>query len=140
MVDVHLLHPGGAAAILAISINKDHPDQPRDVMAAAWEAAPALGKITVVVDGDIDIRSEAKLLWAMSWTVQPERDIRIQGGTEPVSLDPSQRSAPTVGGERNLSSKAGIDATRKHDYPPPSGPPAEHRARVLERWAEYGVD
>jgi UbiD family decarboxylase len=109
-------------------------------MWAAWAADPALGKITVVVDDDIDIRDEFSLFWAMSWTVQPERDVYLASGTPPVSLDPSQASVSSSRGFENLSSKLGIDATRKHAYPPRSGPPSEHRSFVDSHWAEYGID
>jgi len=39
---------------------------------------------------------------------------------------------------RRLSSKMGIDATRKHTYPATSLPPDDDLARARTRWAEYG--
>jgi hypothetical protein len=33
----------------------------------------------------------------------------------------------------------GIDATRKHGYPPVSLPPPEHLAKVDGLWKEYGL-
>ncbi len=140
VTDLHLLHAGGAAAILAIAIKKQHPYQPRQVMWAAWAADPLLGKITVVVDDDVDVRDEFQLFWAMSWTVQPERDTVVFQGTPALPLDPSQASASPSGGFTTLSSKLGIDATRKHPYLPRSGAPAAHLAQVDARWAEYGLD
>jgi UbiD family decarboxylase len=140
VTDVHLLHAGGAAAILAIAIKKQHPYQPQQVMWAAWGADPSLGKLTIVVDDDVDIRNEFELFWALSWTVQPERDTYLWSGTTPVALDPSQLSAPLGRGLPGLSSKLGLDATRKHAYPPRSGAPAAHLARVDAQWAEYGLD
>ncbi len=137
---VHLLHAGGAAAILAIAIRKQAAAQPQQVMWAAWAADPSLGKITIVVDDDVDIRSEFALLWTLSWTIQPERDTYVLTGTAAVPLDPSQQSAPPSRGVPGLSSKLGIDATRKHAYPPRSGASAAHLAAVDARWADYGLD
>jgi UbiD family decarboxylase len=140
VTDLHLLHAGGAAAVLAIAIQKESPAQPQQVMWAAWAADPTLGKITIVVDDDVDVRSEFLLFWALSWTVQPERDTYLFSGTPAVPLDPSQRGAPPSRGFPGVSSKLGIDATRKHPYPPRSGASAADLARVDARWAEYGLD
>ena len=139
VTDVHLLHAGGAAAILAIAIHKTHAAQPQQVMWAAWAAEPMLGKLTIVVDDDVDIRDEFMLFWALSWTVQPERDSYLATGTMPVLLDPSQHDAPAARGTPGLSSKLGLDATRKRPYPPRSGATAAQLATVDARWADYGL-
>jgi len=39
---------------------------------------------------------------------------------------------------RGVSSKLGIDATRKHQYPPLAQPPKEHLERVRQDWKKYG--
>lgn len=140
VTDVHLLHAGGAAAVLAIALKKEHPAQPQLAMWGAWTIEPSLGKVTVVVDEDVDVRNEFALFWAISWTLQPERDVYLQSGTPPVSLDPSQRSAPPSRGSPGLSSKVGLDATRKHQYPPRSGAPSADLAEVDARWSGYGID
>ena len=38
-----------------------------------------------------------------------------------------------------VSSKLGIDATRKHPYPAPSVPPQEHLDKVAALWERYGI-
>jgi UbiD family decarboxylase len=43
----------------------------------------------VIVDEDIDIRDHVQVLWAMSWHVQPARDIFVNKDTARVGLDPS---------------------------------------------------
>jgi UbiD family decarboxylase len=138
--DVHLLHAGGAAAYLAISIRPQYHGQAQQVMWAAWTVDPALGKITVVVDDDIDVRDPFQLAWALSWRMQPHEDIVIVPKTPAVRLDPSQAAedVPQMDRSRRLSSKLAIDATRKHDYAPASLPPAEDLARARARWADYG--
>jgi UbiD family decarboxylase len=138
--DVHLLEHGGAAAYLVVSIRKTHPAQPRTVMFAAWAYAPQFGKFTVVVDEDIDVRDRDEVNWALAFRVQPESDTFVMSGTAAVSLDPSQAAASVRQEEstRRLSSKLGIDATRKHAFPPLALPPGEHLERVRKEWKKYG--
>jgi 3-polyprenyl-4-hydroxybenzoate decarboxylase len=52
---------------------------------------------------------------------QPAEDVRI--------VLPSEQ----------ISSKLGIDATRKHLYPAPSVPPKEHLDKVAANWERYGI-
>ncbi len=138
--DVHLMEHSGAAAYLVISIMKTHPAQPRTVMFAAWGYAPQFGKLTVVVDDDIDVRDPNEVNWALSFRVQPESDAFILSGTAAVALDPSQAAADVRQEEsvRRVSSKVGIDATRKHSFPPIALPPKEHLERVRQGWSSYG--
>ena len=140
--DVHLLEHSGAAAYLVASIRKTHPAQPRTVMFAAWAYAPQFGKFTVVVDDDIDVRDPDEVNWALSFRVQPESDTFIMSGTAAVSLDPSQAAASVRQEEstRRLSSKIGIDATRKHKFPSLALPPGEHLERVRKDWKKYGFE
>jgi 4-hydroxy-3-polyprenylbenzoate decarboxylase len=140
--DVHFLEAGSGAAFLAMSIRRDHPGLPQRVIWAAWAYEPAFPKITVVVDEDIDIHDSFQLLWAMSWHVQPERDIYIYRNTIPTTLDPSLAPEHTTqaGGQPLLGSKVGIDATRKHTFPARSIPPPEDLARVDADWAMYGFE
>ncbi|MBI3078937.1 MAG: UbiD family decarboxylase [Deltaproteobacteria bacterium] len=137
---VHLLHAGGAAAYLAIAITKQHDAQPQQVMWAAWAVEPTLGKLTVIVDDDIDVRDPFQINWALSWRVQPARDVYVFRDTRPVGLDPSL--PPEAKGVRTnlLASKVGIDATKKHAYPGSSLPPREHLAQVDAAWPEYGLE
>jgi UbiD family decarboxylase len=123
--DVHLFEAGGAAAYLVISIKKSHPAQPRTAMFGAWSFAPQFGKLTVVVDDDIDIRDPNLVNWALSFRMQPEKDAFIMSGTAAVQLDPSQAREDVLQQDptRRVSSKIGIDATRKHAYPAVAVPP-----------------
>jgi len=138
--DVHLFEAGGAAAYLVISIKKSHPAQPRTAMFGAWSFAPQFGKLTVVVDDDIDIRDPNLVNWAISFRMQPEKDAFILSGTAAVQLDPSQAREDVLQQDptRRLSSKIGIDATRKHAYPAVAVPPLEHLDRVRNEWKNYG--
>lgn len=142
VVDVHLPHEGGAAAILAISLKKDHPAQPMHAMWAAWCVYPSLGKTTVVVDDDIDIRDMFELQWAMSFRVQPAKDVQIVPVSPVLALDPSiaPEEVPQHVKGKMTASKIAIDATKKHDYPALALPPKEHLLRVDEKWEAYGLE
>jgi UbiD family decarboxylase len=52
-----------------------------------------LGKITVVVDDDIDVCGDFAVNWALSWHVRPDRDIYIERDVQAVGLDPTQAPA-----------------------------------------------
>lgn len=138
--DVHLLHAGGATGYLAISIKKEYSGQAQQVMFGAWAVDPTLGKFTVIVDDDIDVRDTFMVNWALSFRVQPHKDIFIAPNTSAGRLDPSQAAedVPQLDPSRVTSSKIGIDATRKHKFPPNALPPAEHLQRVRTNWKEYG--
>jgi UbiD family decarboxylase len=140
--DVHLLEAGGGAAFLAVSVKRDHPALPQRVMWAVWAYDPSFSKWVVVVDEDIDIRDYFQVLWAMSWHVQPARDIYVNRDTAAAGLDPSLAEEDVDQHERKevLSSKVGVDATRKHTFPARSIPPREDLDRVDAQWAEYGLE
>jgi 3-polyprenyl-4-hydroxybenzoate decarboxylase len=72
---------------------------------------------------------------------QPAEDVRIVRDTDPINLDPSQpmKEGKAVLPSDQVSSKLGIDATRKHAYPAPSLPPKEHLDRVAADWERYGI-
>src|SRR5581483_3748501 len=138
--DVHLLHAGGASNYLAISIRKEYPGQAQQVMFGAWAVDPTLGKLTVIVDDDIDVRDPFMVNWALAFRVQPQKDTFIAPDTVAGRLDPSQAAeeVPQQDASRRVSSKIGIDATKKHTYPPIALPPAEHLAKVRAQWKDYG--
>ena len=95
------------------------------------------GKWTVVVDDDIDIRDDFMVDWAMSYRVQPQRDVFVERDTEPIRLDPSV-TALSGSQYKGTGSKLGIDATMKHEFPAAAMPPKQHLARIDAHWKEYG--
>jgi UbiD family decarboxylase len=131
VTDVLVSEASGSGPFIYIALKKGVEGQPVQAMYGAWSVDPSLGKFVVVVDDDIDIHDPAAVEWALGWRVQPERDVHLQRGTVPLGLDPSQHGP--------LSSKVGIDATRKGAYPANSVPPAEHLTRVRQAWSSYGV-
>lgn len=138
--DVHLTTAGSATAFLAISMTSEFPGQPIQAMWGAWSIDPALGKFTVVVDTDIDVRDPFELQWAMCFHVQPQQDVYVFRDTPAMQLDPSVAPAdvPQHIREQLRGSKVGIDATRKFLFPAVAIPPKEHMNKVRAQWQRYG--
>ena len=139
--DVHLPESGGATGLLLISLAKQNFSQPLKAMWGAWSLHDVFGKITVVVDDDVDVRDPWQVEWAMSFRMQPATDIRVYDETDALTLDPSQADVSVANESpvRRRSSKVGIDATRKHTYPQLAVPPKEHMDTVARQWQRYGI-
>ena len=137
--DLHLPESGGAAGFLVISMDVQYPGQVWEAMWAAWSIDPSLGKFTVVVDDDIDIRDSFALEWALSFRVRPHEDIHIIRNTAAVSNDPATAptDVPKEDPSRQIFSKVAIDATIKHKYPHIALPPEEHLEKVKQNWHKY---
>ena len=140
--DLRLKEAGGSGAYLVISLKKQFIGQVRQLMYGAWSLRTGFGKITVVVDDDIDVWDDFAVDWAMSWRVRPDKDIYIERDVQAVGLDPSQAPAGVIQHDpsRNIGTRVGIDATRKHAYPAVSLPPKEHLDLVASRWKDYGIE
>jgi UbiD family decarboxylase len=140
--DLRLKEAGGSGAYLVISLKKQFEGQVKQLMYGAWSLRTGFGKITVVVDEDVDVWDDFAVDWALSWHVRPDRDIHIETNVQAVGLDPSQApaSVPQHHPSRYIGSRVAIDATRKHEYPALSLPPKEHLDIVASRWKEYGVE
>jgi 3-polyprenyl-4-hydroxybenzoate decarboxylase len=66
--------------------------------------------------------------------VQPDRDYTIWEKGTGLPLDPSMPKEQAI-----YSGKIGIDATRKHPYPPRSLPPRDMLQKVKDGWTGYGL-
>ncbi len=106
-----LYSPGGANGVIVISIRKRLPGQ--GISAGQHVAAnPALNKVVIVVDDDVDIMSPRDVMKAIGARWQPTASVMIPQ-TQMLMPDPS-RPVPM------LSSKIVIDATRQ--WPQEGGP------------------
>jgi UbiD family decarboxylase len=142
VTDVHFPESGGANGIIHVALKKTYPEQVRELAFATWSYMNKEGKILIVVDDDIDIRNAAEITWAMSFRMQPARDMVVQDGMVGIGLDPSivGVDVPQHDPRRRVGSKLLIDATRKHAYPAAARVPKELMERVRNRWREYGFD
>lgn len=66
-------------------------------------------KLVVAVDDDIDVESDAEVLWAVATRSQSSRDLLSADGLPGMLLDPSSASDGTT-------SRMGIDATRAPEF------------------------
>lgn len=141
VTDVYLTESGGATGFLIIAIRKQNRFQPLKAMMGAWSLHDVFGKVTIVVDDDIDIRDSFQVEWALSFRMQPAEDVHVVKNTDPLTLDPSQpwKDGKLVMPAEQVSSKVGIDATKKHLFPPLAVPPREHLEKVDAQWDRYGI-
>jgi UbiD family decarboxylase len=132
---------GGSAQVVTVTLHDPKPGE-------AWEALRAIAsarntpmnKWVIAVDDDVDAEDLDSVLWALSWRVQPHRDVQIQRGHN-TDLDPSgapvednfaARTYPDgLGGSQIL-----IDATRGWAYPPVSLPAKDLMENARKIWEE----
>ncbi len=144
VLDVAFPEPMTAENFCVVQMKKNHPSRPWQVLHAVIGYTASKPKMVVVVDEDIDPRDIGAVLWAISYSVQPHRDIKIVTGRSP-GLDPSACPPRSSHKERSYPSPDGasailIDATRKWAYPPVGLPKREYMERAMEIWKEEGFD
>ena len=128
--------------LFVIQLEKPELGQPWQALRAAAAFDASLGKIFVAVDSDVNPDSMDAILWALSYSMQPHRDVEIIRGKVP-RLDPSitpssdirQYAYPDAQGASSML----INACREHDYLPVSLPRHDFMEMAKERWAALGL-
>jgi 4-hydroxy-3-polyprenylbenzoate decarboxylase len=143
VLDVVFPSYGGGSTYCVIKIKKASPWQPWQVLNALMGYESGVGKITIVVDEDINPRDPEAVNWALAFAMQPHRDIRIVTHRVPA-LDPSAYPPGASMEERRFPSPSGasallIDATRKWAYTPVGLPRKEFMEQALEIWGREGL-
>lgn len=133
---------GGGWNWWVIRLRKSHPSKPWQALHAASGMDPA-NKVIIVVDEDIDPKDPEMVMWALSFAMQPHRDVRIITGRVPL-LDPSAHSLMTKPEDRSFPPPLGcsgmlIDATRKGPYPPVGLPKKPFMEGALKIWQDEGL-
>lgn len=133
---------GGGWNWWVIRLRKSHPSKPWQALQAASGMTSA-NKVIIVVDEDIDPNDPEMVMWALSFAMQPHRDVRVITGRVPL-LDPSAYSLMSKPEDRSFPPPVGcsgilIDATRKGPYPPVGLPKRSFMERALEIWQEEGL-
>jgi 2,5-furandicarboxylate decarboxylase 1 len=81
-------------------------------------------KHVVIVDDDIDIFDEERVLWAISNRFQADRDLVVIANAQGSELDPSA-------GPGGVNAKMGLDATKPLEgFPPELRVPEEVMKRI----------
>lgn len=127
---------GTCNMFFVVQLENAAPGQARQALYAASGYEASMGKTIVAVDEDVDPEDLHSVVWAMSFRMQPERDVTVLPGKLP-RLDPS--SVGLDGSVQEFSSALLIDATRKRPYPPTSLPAKEFMDNALALWQELGL-
>lgn len=140
--DVAFHETGGSWQYCVIRLKKSHPYEPWQALHAAAGFNPLLGKIMIAVDEDIDPWDAESVNWALSFRLQPHRDVEIiRGrvtGLDPSGAHPASPDArypnPPHGGSAML-----MDATRKFPYPPVGLPARGYMENAKAMWENIGL-
>jgi len=105
--------------------------------AAACRVGASVGRLTIVVDDDIDITDLNDVMWAVCTRCDPASDLDILHNTWSNELDP--RIHPDRKAAKNFyASHLVIDATMPYDwkdrFPEPIGPTPEYKWKTRAKW------
>lgn len=140
IVEVALPDAAGSHGVCVVKMSKSAGAKPLEAMRILAELPRAAPKILVAVDEDIDPRDAEAVQWAMSYRMQPHRDVEIRDTKVSTGLDFSLAppfARPGVGSMR--ASAILIDATCKWEYPPTSLPKREYMVHAQDMWKELGL-
>lgn len=101
---------------------------------AAVAFRPAMSKIVVAVDDDIDPDDADAVWWAVGYRSRPQHDLQVFHGTD-VGHGPRH----DVRGSAASDAAVLWDATLKHAFPPVSLPKREYMERARRIWEELGL-
>ena len=104
VIDVYMPPSGTCRFSCYIKIKKRHEGEAKNAICAAFGADPFI-KLCIVVDDDVDIFNDSKVLLAMNTRLRPKDNLFMIPGAKTNALD------PTVEHEL-LVTKIGIDATK----------------------------
>ncbi len=131
---------GGSRFIDVISIKQLHAGHAKmaGLVAAGCGPGAYMGRMTIVVDDDIDITSPAEVMWAMAtrWDPKTQTDIIdgcYTGHIDPV-LSPDKRAAGDITNSRMI-----VYAVRpyhwKDDFPKVNAVSKDYAEEVRRKWA-----
>lgn len=141
MKKVSIAEMSGSANFVVIEFHKPVPGEVWNALrAVAASRNLAWCKWVVAVDDDIDSNDMDSLLWALSWRVQPHKDVQIQRGRN-TDLDPSGAPVEASFTDRTYPDGLGgsqimIDATLNWAYPPVALPAKELMENAKKIWEE----
>ncbi len=141
VLDVAWHESGGSRQYCVVQMKKRHPFQPMQALHAVAALNTSGPKMMIAVDDDIDPRDADSVNWALSFRMQPARDVKIiehrYVGLDPSGAEPGDPNSmyPLPNGGSSLM----IDATRKFKYPPTSLPRQEYMEKAKKMWEEIGL-
>ncbi|MBU2608414.1 MAG: UbiD family decarboxylase [Chloroflexi bacterium] len=133
--------PGfSSAAILAIAVEQQYPGHAKmaALVGSACRAGTYGGRITIVVDDDIDVSDIGELMWAVATRCKAEEVDIVRGlWTAPTDprMDPEDRNKNLI-----VSSRIIINACRPwdmlKDFPPVNRFSDDYRKKTLDKWSD----
>ncbi|MBJ78721.1 MAG: 4-hydroxy-3-polyprenylbenzoate decarboxylase [Nitrospinae bacterium] len=141
IVDFFLPPEGCSYRMAVVSIKKEYPGHAKRVMMGIWSFLRQFmyTKYIIVTDDDIDIRSWADVIWAITTRMDPSRDTTL---IENTPIDYLDFASPVSG----LGSKMGMDATEKwkgettREWGSPIKMDLETKTRIDRIWESLGID
>ena len=137
VVDVTFYEMATCNMMFVIRMKNPSPGQAWQALYAASGYEASMGKVIIAVDDDIDAGDFESVVWALSFRMQPARDVSVIGNKLP-RLDPSMPLAPGAVAAADGSAML-IDATRAGDYPPTSLPTEEYMTGAHALWQRLGL-
>ncbi len=143
VIDVALHESSGSRKLVVIRMRKTNPAQPWQALQAAVALDPSHGKILIAVDEDIDPEDADAVNWALSFRMQPHKDMKITTHKF-AGLDPSAAPPDTPHGEVRFPPPTGcsammIDATRPWPYTPVALPGKRYMEEAKAIWEKLGL-
>jgi len=140
VVDIWLPPEACSYRIAVVAIDKRYPGQARRLMLGLWSLLPQFSytKLVIIVDGDIDPRDWAQVMWAVATRSDASRDLVTLSDT-PIDYLDFASPKPGLGG------KLGIDATNKlppeteREWGRPMAMTPEVIARIDTLWPSLGL-
>lgn len=145
VLDVHLMEATGCYGFVVIRVARrsaEEGERLKQAVRAIMKTWPA--KTFVLVDEDVDARDPDSVNWAISFRMQPHRDMEVFPTESPnmldcsITPDNSLRTESALGKEIAASVLL-MDARAKWDYPPVSLPKKEYMERAMRIWNEEGL-
>lgn len=144
--------PSTAWSNVFVQIDNSYVGQVHQVAANIWSSMSSvmLGKNIFVFDQDVDIFDLNKVMWAIGYRLNPERDIiRFPGWISP--LDPSIHPKDRVHEAVKKGDRLLLDCTKPIDWPrtdewfgekfaPLAYPDDETMKKVRDKWGAYGIN
>lgn len=125
---------------IVISIEQKYPGHVKKVamLASNSEALTGMGKWVIVVDEDIDVDNWSDVIWAMTYRVNPEKQIditrRARGSRLDPMLEPAVRGLPGS----YFESRVIVDACKPYEwkdkFPETAKSSPEFEKKMMAKW------
>ncbi|MBU2896617.1 4-hydroxy-3-polyprenylbenzoate decarboxylase [Vibrio hepatarius] len=129
IVDIEMPNSGGVSRFVIVSMHKTHAMQSQTVLNGVWKFLQQYtdAKFVILCDNDVNVRDWNDIIWAITTRMDPARDTSL------------------VEAQNGLSSKLGLDATKKfagevqREWGIPIQKDLSLVAQVDKKWSKLGI-